>query len=153
MKSLPLITSVVFLYGCQTTGDTRVNQISLSCHEERVIGMDWIKDKWEGRNGKPNSFTLTFDLDKNHLSKESIARVFSNDISFAKNWSCETFTHTKEPMTDISICRQWTQVIGFNYKTLTGSESNSFGNLFPPHEDDNGKDTMYVSAFTCSKTI
>ena len=128
-----------------------MSHVSLVCHEQLVTGMDWINGKWVNKKGRPREFLLTYDLDEKHLSKNSLARFFSGDIEWANYWSCETFD--SEAFDGVSICTNLTHMVAFNYNTLSGSESNSFGNLYPEDKEDGKKDSMYVGAFTCSKTI
>ena len=153
MKKTMILVALIWLYGCQsnpvvTHYDT---QIPVVCNEELVTGMDWVNGYWVAKKGKPREFTLIYDTKLRHPTKKSLANSFSGSPEMADRWICETFE--PEALAGMSICKNLSQVVSFNYKILTGSESNSLGNLFPEDKEDGMKDTMYVSAFSCSKTI
>lgn len=108
----------------------------LACQEDAVAGLNWENGRWVTSRFIEKKFILV--QEGVNLTHESVAKALNSHVILV---SC------KNTNPEILCSDSTGSVIYFNPHTLKGSMSKNFGGTL----DSNKKDSLAVSAFTCTQ--
>jgi hypothetical protein len=140
MKSILFILPLVFasyLFAHETA-----NKTPLACQEAAKAGLKWEGNQWNTARFHEDKFILV--LEDGSLTIESVAPVIGRPESRV---TCKADTQAISEDLTIQCTDDLGGYLFFNPITMKGGEAQLFGSTM----SGNKRDTLSVSAFTCTK--